>query len=422
MTPAEADWKLTNDGNSLKLVVTAVAPDNRGAELGNSDLWYTNVGSFFADASTVNAHTGAYALVIPTGGSYLTQSFTNMLPNATYLYTAWVKDEPDYFGGTSPSYGTSTIIVGSSVYDLHTTTVTSADWRKIQFIVTTTADETGAALLLQHDGYDASYFDDINVQLLAVGGNLNFDALYATGTLDGWTSGGTDDPVIAAGEGTNGTDAAELPDGATLSQTFTGLQANTTYTFSAAGRLESGMPVPPPSPPPGSAWCHRLHRVRCHELRPETDHLHHRLGEYVCYDLSGQHRRLGQVRRIRRHQVVPRRHVHARRRRHDPQDAGVVVISDGIESHQYSIDDPQALVIATGSSNYTITFDQSGDPITLPAGLSITGTGNTTLAVTSGTLTLAGPSPPVPPSRSPRASPWTSPARRLWRRSPATAT
>lgn len=197
---------------------------NGGFEGGDLGLW-TRANT--ADVVASNAHEGAYALQTTGVTSSVEQTITGLLPNTSYVATAWDKV-------SGAGNGARVGVKDSGGIDAFADS-TSTDYTPASVTFTTGLSNTTATVYgMQTAGNGNAWFDDFQLHRAGVVENGTFE----TGTLSGWSQG-VGASVVRQKPRHGHFALREDGAGAMTQQTIYGLSPNTTYNLTGSARTSS---------------------------------------------------------------------------------------------------------------------------------------------------------------------------------------
>ncbi|GLX66996.1 hypothetical protein MU1_13400 [Paenibacillus glycanilyticus] len=158
----------------------------------------------------------------------VSQYVTGLIAGEEYELSVWAKTSPGYsvtvgakdFGGTAVKQ-----------------VVTDTAYTRITLRFTPTNGWTGANIYMYADTTAVSYIDDVQLVRIPKNPNLVVNANFEGG-ITGWTGWGS--YQVVASNAIGGANSCKVAWTGACEQTVTGLQPNTTYTFTAWGKVTSG--------------------------------------------------------------------------------------------------------------------------------------------------------------------------------------
>jgi len=337
---------------------------------------WTVTGNATVSNSTIRS--GSYAGKLTSNASQiasLSQTLTDLKPNTTYQLSGW-------------SNATSSSSIGMlSISGYGGLTLTSSSnstlWSDQILTFTTGPGVTSATITLSEALGTAGsvFFDDVSLTPVSKVNNLDFE----TGDLTDWTHGSGANVTTAAPH--TGSYAAKVANGSSLSTVINGLQANTTYTVSFYGKVDSGNATFAASGFSGSATSNVTISNSAYSGLPAT--LTFTTGASpasVTLTLTSATANSSNFAYFDDINVAQGYTFNTTLGANVTitQDSSNLTITDGTQTVQIPVSAPRPIVIASGSSNETITINQSGGAVTIPGDLGIYGTGNITLIVNAG--------------------------------------
>lgn len=184
------------------------------------------IGANSALVTSDNPHSGTYALRLQGDGSAAQQTINGLLPNTTYVLTAYVAAADGNLG---------TIGVNGDGGAAVSTTNTSSAYAPLAVTFTTGRNSHSAVVYgLQSYGTGYVWIDDVAIRRAATIHNPGFEL----GTLADWNSSGS--AAVVAGHVHSGRFSLQEQDmGDEADQTIYGLSPNTTYRITAFVRVGS---------------------------------------------------------------------------------------------------------------------------------------------------------------------------------------
>ncbi len=235
---------VNGDKFQLSMGDSAITPSFTGLINGDFETGSMDPMSSYNSEATVvgqDAYSGDYSVHIPSlpeGGTSVQYDVTGLQPNTTYTFSAMVKQISDASWGGGCAFGAKNFDSSTSTpVETFTNLSDYASYKMASVSFTTGAMDTSAALYCWGGGGAEAYIDDFSLSVTPVYQELDIENRgFESGSMEPMSSYNGEATVVEqdAYSGNYSVHIPSLPEGGTSVQyDVTGLQPNTTYTFSA---------------------------------------------------------------------------------------------------------------------------------------------------------------------------------------------